>query len=61
MMNTQANVAIDKQKRPEKYCPAPRCLWRTGGGHCPRHAPKPQQSTVLDWIRNGCTFPGKVA
>jgi hypothetical protein len=32
-------VAQNKQKRPEIYCPAPRCLWRTGGGYCPRHQP----------------------
>jgi hypothetical protein len=47
-MNIQAKVAIDKQKHPERFCPAPRCLWKTtklnhatqiheGGGHCPRH------------------------
>lgn len=48
-MNTQARVALDKLKHPERYCPSPRCLWKTaklnhstqvheGGGHCPRHA-----------------------
>jgi len=47
-MNIQAKVALDKQKHPERYCPFPRCLWKTtklnhatqvheGGGHCPRH------------------------
>jgi hypothetical protein len=47
-MNIQAKVAIDKQKHPERFCPAPRCLWKTaklnhktqiheGGGYCPRH------------------------
>jgi hypothetical protein len=47
-MNIQAKVALDKQKHPERFCPAPRCLWKTtklnhktqvheGGGHCPRH------------------------
>ena len=47
-MNIQAKVAIDKQKHPERFCPAPHCLWKTaklnhktqvheGGGHCPRH------------------------
>jgi hypothetical protein len=30
-------VAQNKAKYPDKYCPAPRCLWRTGGGYCPRH------------------------
>lgn len=34
-----ARVAADKEKHPEKYCPARRCLWRTGdGSKCPRHA-----------------------
>lgn len=33
----QARVALDKDARPERYCPVPRCLWRTGGGCCPRH------------------------
>jgi len=52
-MNIQAKVAIDKQKHPERFCPAPRCLWKTaklnhetqvheGGGHCPRHRPMPK-------------------
>ena len=36
-MNIQAKVALDKEKRPEKFCPVHRCLWRTGGGYCPRH------------------------
>ncbi len=47
-MNIQAKVAIDKQKHPARFCPAPRCLWKTaklnheiqlheGRGHCPRH------------------------
>ena len=47
-MNIQAKIAIDKQKHPERYCPGPRCLWKTtklnhvtqvheGGGYCPRH------------------------
>jgi hypothetical protein len=26
-MNIQAKVALDKEKHPEKYCPAPRCLF----------------------------------
>jgi hypothetical protein len=36
-MTTAAKVAINKEKHPEKYCPYPKCLWRTGGGYCPRH------------------------
>jgi hypothetical protein len=27
-MNIQAKVALDKEKHPERFCPAPRCLWR---------------------------------
>jgi hypothetical protein len=47
-MSTAAKVAEHKQKHPERYCPANRCLWRTAklnhatgerecGGYCPRH------------------------
>jgi hypothetical protein len=36
---TAMRVAQNKAKRPELYCPASRCLWRTGGGYCPRHQP----------------------
>lgn len=70
-MNINAKVAEDKRKHPERFCPTPRCLWRTAkldhatqtysdGGYCPRHRqlnPEPI-STVLDWIRNGYQFPG---
>jgi len=73
-MNINARVAEDKRKHPERFCPAPQCLWRTaklddatqtcsGGGYCPRHRqlnPEPK-STVLEWIRNGYQFPGKPA
>jgi hypothetical protein len=37
MPNIQAKVALDKERHPERYCPARRCLWRTGGVLCPRH------------------------
>ncbi len=57
-MNTAAKVARHKQTHPERYCTAPRCLWRTGGGYCPRHEPR-ERSTAMDWIRNGFQFPGK--
>jgi hypothetical protein len=40
-MNTAASVASQKEKHPEQYCPAKRCLWRTGGGACPRHTISP--------------------
>jgi hypothetical protein len=37
-MSTASKVAARKLEHPELYCPSPRCLWRTGGGYCPRHA-----------------------
>lgn len=49
-MNVNAKVAQNKAQHPERYCPAPRCLWRTAkldhatqtfsypnGRYCPRH------------------------
>ena len=39
MSNVAANVAANKERHPELYCPTHRCLWRTGGGTCPRHTP----------------------
>jgi hypothetical protein len=53
-MCTAAKVAQDRQKHPERYCPANRCLWRTNGGYCPRHKP-----TAMQWIRNGYQLTGK--
>ncbi len=38
-MSVQSVVAKAKERYPEQYCPEPRCLWHTGGGPCPRHAP----------------------
>ena len=38
-MNIAAKVAKAKAERPEQFCPHKSCLWRTGGGHCPRHKP----------------------
>ena len=38
-MRIAAQVANDKEKHPERFCPHRRCLWRTGGGYCPRHKP----------------------
>jgi hypothetical protein len=26
-----------KERHPEQFCPVGRCLWRTGGGRCPKH------------------------
>ena len=39
-----AKVRKDKEAHPEKYCP--KCLWKTGGGPCPRHGgpPRPKGS-----------------
>jgi hypothetical protein len=33
-----AKVAKHKEAHPELYCPFRKCLWKTGGGYCPRHA-----------------------
>ena len=27
--STAGNVALEKQSHPERFCPFPRCLWRT--------------------------------
>lgn len=32
-----ARVRKEKDANPEKFCSKPSCLWRTGGGPCPRH------------------------
>jgi hypothetical protein len=48
-MSTASKVALDKQRNPTKYCPEPRCLWRTGTGQrCSRHWQKEET--------NGITF-----
>lgn len=40
-MRIAARVAQSKAQNPERFCPEPRCLYRTEGGvSCPRHAPK---------------------
>jgi hypothetical protein len=39
-MSVQVKVALHKERAPEKFCPARKCLWHTGGGTCPRHTPK---------------------
>lgn len=39
-MNTQVKVALEKQAHPERFCPHPKCLWRTEtGAQCIRHQP----------------------
>jgi hypothetical protein len=40
---TAAKVAAHKNAHPELYCPDARCLWRTGGGRCPRHGGEPSR------------------
>jgi hypothetical protein len=37
-MSTASKVAAHKEAHPELYCPHTRCLWRTGGSLCKRHA-----------------------
>lgn len=55
-MNIQAKIAVDKEKHPERFCKADRCLWRVlvcdrwtremvpaldcVDGLCPRHQTK---------------------
>jgi hypothetical protein len=34
------DAAREKAEHPEIYCPYRDCLWRTGGGWCPRHDPE---------------------
>lgn len=46
-MSTAARVRARKHEHPEDYCPSPRCLWRTGGGWCPRHAPLAPPAPVI--------------
>lgn len=46
-MSTAAKVAQAKRKSPEKFCSNPRCLWRTGGGDCPRHKQPAYTCSVL--------------
>lgn len=33
-----AQVAERKRTHPGDFCPVLRCLWRTDGAYCPRHA-----------------------
>lgn len=32
-----ASVRRNKEAHPERYCPIPNCLWRSGGKCCPKH------------------------
>jgi hypothetical protein len=51
-MRIAAQVANDKEKHPERFCPHHRCLWRTGGGYCPRHKPAEDISRLTNEVRN---------
>lgn len=55
-MNVAAMVAATKRRHPERYCPTARCLWRTGGGACPRHADteRPARDGVRDAAGQVC-------
>lgn len=43
-----ASVAENKERNPGKYCPVKRCLWRTGGGYCPRHRDREAAFEILN-------------
>jgi hypothetical protein len=45
-MRTAAVVAKHKEHHPELYCQQKQCLWRTGGGFCPRHKPTKSNDPV---------------
>lgn len=48
--HTQAKVGQEKAAHPERFCPEPRCLWKTGGSRCPRH--RRQEPAPVDAARN---------
>ena len=35
--NVAQTVRLAKEAKPELFCSKPGCLWRTGGGDCPKH------------------------
>ena len=41
-----AKVRVAKSLPPHEYCPSARCLWRTGGGWCPRHGGQVKNTTI---------------
>lgn len=47
-MSTAAKVAQHKAAHPELYCP--KCLWRTGGGYCPRHKTNETPAQVAEAV-----------
>jgi len=70
-MNIQAKVALDKQRHPERFCRAQRCLRRVikldhatqtftarpdcPGGYCPRHKKPDDMDRALAAIRRAAT------
>lgn len=58
-----ARVAKNKLAHPEKYCPAIRCLYRTGDGkHCPKHGGPERTPDYCPpgWIHTGdLVAPGR--
>jgi hypothetical protein len=52
-MSTASLVAKAKEKHPEMFCPKKRCLWRTGGGYCPRHKPERPLTATEKWVKAG--------
>jgi hypothetical protein len=44
-----ASVAQAKERHPEQFCPTRKCLWRTGGGKCPRHGGEPKAAAKPRW------------
>lgn len=55
-----AAVAKSKAAHPEQFCPFERCLWRTGGGRCPRH-PDPSLPDTGPRACGTCDGTGAVA
>lgn len=64
-MRVAAQVAAHKTSKPWLFCPAPRCLWRTGSiaensaerpaPHCPRHRVDPDCEDPMR--EGGCSYP----
>jgi hypothetical protein len=52
-----ASVAREKEAHPERFCPVKRCLWRTGGGFCPRHKPAPVTPALVSDACKACGLP----
>jgi len=71
-MSTQTKIALDKEKHPERFCRAQRCLWRVvkfdhatqtytarpdcPGGYCPRHKKPDDMDEALAAIRRAAAI-----